>query len=574
VARAAAAHARSAAGARAAGRGGDLSTSPKLFAHIGETSVEVPLDHEPSSAGTIAETTFVELALAPVEPETEYRILIGNEPVESAAGDGVGDIAGKVCAWPATTPFESALGRTFLRVESRRDDASWLPRGGIIVNVSPTKLGEARYRALFDELRDISPALVHDVTGKSARALHAGAMSAIAGEWRAAQRALERFAHTRRAPVRRTDDRRALLLARLHDPARRPDVRALAAGLDLLARRADAIRGAATEALEEIRRDRADTDIRVAARGASLYDVREAPRVARLEEVAAAANAVAADIRSSRAAEPFGRAQLSVRARTAAAPGTSLGDAADALRRTARAMAAVAGGSYRRPTSSLYESWVFLRIVRAFATVARSADPLDALIDALRRRRFGVGVPAVTTTTFRLYDGRSLAITFEPFIRVRAEAAAHGDELCREDIAAAPLTPDVLIVLRDERIRRVAIVDAKYIARPRPDVWHRLARYSFIRHTATGRSAGADVWLAAPISTETGDDNIPEGWRGGLLPLLPASGMPQQIPRGDGAALTFTDPGHAGSRGRHHAAERDGAARTAARFARWFVSPG
>jgi hypothetical protein len=573
---------------------------PRLIALIDGVRVEAPLDREPAGAGAVNETSFVELLVAPAEPDTSYRIRIGSEPVESAEGDGVGEAAVDLCIWPASTPFESARGRTFLRVESRAPSSDWRTRGGLIANVTPSKLGEARYGALFDELRAVSSALVYDVTGKSARVLHASAMGAIEQEWRRAQRVLHAITRTCGALTVRAAapaGARRHRLASLRDPAQRADVRAIAGGLELLARRADGMRVAAADALDEIRRGRVDTDVHVGRDRVSLYDIREAPRVRRLEDVASRAAAIAASIRRARELEPFARARplaarlgpahagarasgraASGRPRTGVASmgrraGTPHGDAFDALRRTARVIRAVEGGSYRRPTSALYESWVYLRLVRAFSTLARSAAPLQELLDSLGQRRLGSAIPAGTTATFALHDGRGVVLTFEPFVRSRRLALEQGDALFREDDVAAPLTPDVMIVLRRERIERVAIVDAKYIARPRPDLWRRLARYSGIRHTATGRSAAADVWLAAPIGTDAADVAcVPDAWRGGLLPLVPGSARPTPILRGDGPPITFAGPTRAGSRGRHHAAERDGAAVTAAAFARSFTS--
>src|SRR5690606_21594577 len=120
--------------------------------------------------GRVNETESIGFHIVAPEPDAEYRLLIGTEPAGGDEDTAIGGAIGETVQWPAEAYFESARGPTPVRVQSRRPGAPWDARGGFVVDTVPGKLGETRYRALYEGLRATSPSLVRDVHGKSTRA--------------------------------------------------------------------------------------------------------------------------------------------------------------------------------------------------------------------------------------------------------------------------------------------------------------------------------------------------------------------------------------------------------------------
>lgn len=514
---------------------------PRLVLERGAALYEVWLDEpELVPLGRVNETESVGFHITFPEPGTEYRLLIGTEPAGGDEETAVGTAVGESVQWPSDAYFESARGPTPVRVQSRQGAEPWNARGGILLDTVPGKLGETRYRALHDELRAVSASLVRDVHGKSTRAPAAREGEAIGAAWKRAELALAAVANAPDASVtlrtRRDRTRRAHTVRLVLDPSLHTEHRVLAAALDELTARIARIVDATDRAIREMDAQRPSTD--VAVRGRSLYQLRDAPRRERLASLREVLHGLQARILTVRTGPPF--------AETPAGPPAGFVPlTSPAQRRALRALRTVlaavrdaeAGGSYLKATSRLYEEWLFLRLARVLAANARSAAPLTELIDRIDASRYGAGLPRDTAVRFALFDGRTAVLRFEPWIRTRPEAKVHGDEICREDIAAAPLTPDIVLELRTEDEVRAIVIDAKYTSALKPAVWQRAERYFALRRTDTGRRIDTAVWLAAPIAV-TGGDGLevvrpPHGWRGGFLPLVPGTPEPEPIVPGE-----------------------------------------
>jgi hypothetical protein len=531
--------------------------APHLVLERGGLMVDTPLDTaELAPLGRVNETETVGFHIRDAEAGTEYRLLIGTEPAGGDDETAVGGRVGETVQWPDDNYFESARGATPVRVQSRQGDAPWNARGGGLVDTVPGKLGEARYRALHDELRAISPALVRDVHGKSMRAPSARGGDAIAAAWRRAERALTAVdaavdTHVRARHAR--GDRRARVLGELLDPARRPELRDIAAALDEVAARVGRITKATDAAIAELDAQRPSADVLV--HGRSLYTLRDAPRRERLAALGDALHTLQARVLTVRTGPPFARVVAHAAAPARVVASAPHRHAIVAVRAVLDAVReAEAGGSYLTPTSRLYEEWLFLRLARCVARIAVDAAPLTRFTARLGRRHYGGGLPRDVALRFELPGGRLCVLRFEPWIRPRPEARDAGDDLCREDIAAAPLTPDVLLEVHDGTATRIAIVDAKYTTDPRPGLWRRLERYFAVRRTSTGRRLDAGVWLAAPISVAydaaaRAAVRPPTGWRGGFLPLVPGTTALEPLVPAEGPVVSPSDRSRFGEDG-------------------------
>jgi hypothetical protein len=541
--------------------------TPRLVLERAGATVKVPLDGAPEKVAILDETALVAFRVESPETGAEYRLLIGTEPVDVGWHDVDRHDEQHAVEWPAAPYLESARGPTLVRVESRAGEGDWRPRGGLILDVVPSKLGEEQYRALFHELRAISPALVYDVQGKSGRITGITADD-IAASWQRAEKLVRRVAQVSSVAAPRQlrprphrDERRTQALRCALDPARAAGIRQVATLLETLERSLDRIRRDTAAATEDIRRG--GLQLRTSSRARSLYDMLDAPRLSRVQVVHDTARALLADVRHVRTSEPYSRARPLPGVSSGSGGAGLAGRAVFALRHTVAAgRRAESGGSYVRPTSRLYEQWAFLRLVRAFARLARSTEPLQQLIDALGRQGFAA-LQRGTTVELPLDFTSATRVTlrYEPIIRPRA-LALPADPFARAHAASgAPLVPDIVISVTAKGGLRSFVLDAKYTRSPRAESWAGVERYFSIRNATTNRSAVDEVWIIAPVRTmpdASGNAGPPppDGWRGGLLPLVPGSTVPHAWLRADAEPHTFgTLESRAGSSGRHAHAE-------------------
>src|SRR4051794_36729192 len=114
-------------------------------------------------------------SVEPADPESEYRIVIGDIPLADLVRDArlAGGLAmGGRQIWMDDVYFESGRGRTQIALQVRqRDGASdaWSPVLDVPVYIVPTKLGDDAYEAMTEDLQAISRGLLIDLYGKSQR---------------------------------------------------------------------------------------------------------------------------------------------------------------------------------------------------------------------------------------------------------------------------------------------------------------------------------------------------------------------------------------------------------------------
>ena len=125
------------------------------------------------STVAIGENDKLDFVLRPEDPELEYRIRIGDVPIEDLLGDpekAEGMSVASSRYWPKFHYIESGRGKTTIRVESRTPhtrDAQWARVIDAPVVVVPSKLGEESYLYMAAELQSLSRSLIVDLYGKS-----------------------------------------------------------------------------------------------------------------------------------------------------------------------------------------------------------------------------------------------------------------------------------------------------------------------------------------------------------------------------------------------------------------------
>ena len=145
-----------------------MNFGPKFSLMIRRTPVLVLSLNEPVLAEAVPSTGEQDSCAFNIpdpEQNTEYRILMGDEQPQDTTGEDFGH----VISWKHATYFESARGRVPICVLSKRlgSPGACQERVRCAVNVLPTKLGEERYEAMFEDLRTLSVCLVFDLISKS-----------------------------------------------------------------------------------------------------------------------------------------------------------------------------------------------------------------------------------------------------------------------------------------------------------------------------------------------------------------------------------------------------------------------
>lgn len=507
--------------------------------------------HPPPARIALDETQVVAFHFHGAEPDTDYRIRIGSQPLEwqrddaSATLDAArGHRSGADVFWAEAPHFDGAAGLTRITLEARTAGEEWAAVVTLDVEVRPSKLGAARYRTMVRELASLHPQLVRDVTGKSlGRAAHANRsvtarLDALEAAWPEARAAIHTFLHdaqparhTRRArpvPAARVQAavaggavRRSLAegrfprvaqasgmtrsgAAKLDGPAH--DIALLAA---LLARLEDRLRRMAAALAAEIRRverDRAFRDVSIGGRS-SIFESHDRPHIQRMHALRARAlrlaHAVAAD-------------RLDPALRAVAAPETGLAAILETpslapLRRVLRPLVDAVHGptriaGYVRPTQRMYEQWVLFQILGALRIRLPEGGNVRLLPFARAPRQATLDLAHGQTWVFPWTETHALRVRYEPWIHPLDIATELGEPLCRDVDETSSWSPDIVI----ERVRRAGaeepgarieaalVVDAKYAVALTELHWSGAAKYLGIRERLTGRRVVSQVWLAYP----------------------------------------------------------------------------
>lgn len=106
-----------------------------------------------------------------------YSIRIGDLLADPGDGDMPAEKPGEgrrfrtSIEWPSGLYFESARGETVIRLMSAAETGSWQLRAELRLFVSPDKLGEERYEAMYESLSRLACGFVFDLVSKSMRHL-------------------------------------------------------------------------------------------------------------------------------------------------------------------------------------------------------------------------------------------------------------------------------------------------------------------------------------------------------------------------------------------------------------------
>jgi hypothetical protein len=489
----------------------NLTAAPIFHVYRGTSPIaEISIDDSMSLAPiSVSETQQLGFELSGREPETEYRIRLGNVEQASAPNAwtassvvSTGRVYNRLVHWEEGAYLESGRGRTTLFLESRIADEAkaWRPRAIVQFVVLPTKLGELRYQRMLDELTGLAAGFVLDLISKSkislgfastAGGILAGSsqleLRTLHATWRRITAALELIqrepatAIARRQVLRqcwgserlgyRAVRQLATSGADLRDKrSPRPFVtrvettqetvdtvehRRIVAFLQLLE---DRVRECAVNAERQMRIIERDREFRESRRHdeESLYEAVDLPRIRRLRDAADSAYRLRSNIRDARSLEFLRGVRPS--------PGPLQGpvfehivpyrrfrEAAIAFARSSVVVLGDDGEDQLKSTSRMYEQWVFLQILAAIRNSGLRAEIRSSLIRALGRQRFTLDIERGTHVEFRSRDKRIVSVRYEPWILPNGVARARRDTVYRGREGTTPWSPDILIeVMRDD----------------------------------------------------------------------------------------------------------------------------
>lgn len=537
----------------------------------GAALVSVAADGE-TPAGelvTLGEKQHCGFSLAGREPDTEYAVLIGDVDPSASGESGRAQAFGPLFLWPDHPYFESSRGRVWVWLKSRRIDegGEWRRRAGLCVNVVPTKLGEARYLAMFEEIRALNAGLVFDLVSKMVRGVAYRAvpgskpavrssqleLRAVELTWEAVAGALRRIESE---PVGRLERRRKVravagpgslgavglrqLLAKGIDPrspmavwpiavsqevlvesAKTEEHRVILGFLRFLRARVARCAESAKAQIAALEAQRVDRDIAVEP-GPTLYESMDRPRIERLREADEAARRL--ELAILRAEQvPFLRG---IGPKAALPHGPVFGHVAP-YRAFAQAMQNYLRSSMLwiddRPseriksTSRMFEQWCFLQIATALMRVGLAADDLGGLLRERARSSFTVDLDENTILEFRGTDGTRVRLRYEPWVRPLDVARRMGETVCKGRAGAVAWKPDILLEFSERgsdqfRTDYAVVVDAKYSSAILDHHWDRTSKYAEIRSTESGKQVVRQVWLAYPGSTGVAPRDSAVSW--------------------------------------------------------------
>jgi hypothetical protein len=514
-----------------------------------------------SAPELVAESERISMRLADREPGEEYQIRIGNLPPDAPTGfepgrdPAMGLDLGHEIVWPASAYLESARGPTVVELRSRQADGEdvWRVRARVELTVSPSKLGEARYQAMFNELRALSAGLVFDLVSKSSRAyrfvhssahVHTGSrqleLRAIEQTWRALVPLLFQIAEQPASRlIRRSELRRCWGGERMHRSAVRylgahgidprsiatprpftapvehlgetsctPEHAVVAGFLDLLLERLDECLHSADAQLTLLKGGHSASVAR-ALRGWERID---RPRMERLRDVVESAKRLRSQIKRVRTWALFQGVTPALQPlRT---------PVFDSVAAYARIRSEILGflnraglvldegeGDLIKPTWRMYEQWVLIQVLTALRASGLQAEPAEQLVRQVgrSRSRFTLDFERGSEFLFYAHDGRVIRVRYEPWIVSRDAARQLGETVYRRS-GGTDWSPDILIevlpaALRSDRVSEVeyaVVIDAKYSVHLREERWESTRKYFEIHGTLRRQPIVRQVWLAHP----------------------------------------------------------------------------
>lgn len=505
----------------------------------------------------IDESEKVSFVLIGPSEEDEYRVSIGDYPLSllmPSLEDSGGAWLGDRIMWRQLSHFESARGRTRILVERQPHDSSpeqWTPLFSTEIGVIPSKLGEARYERMADEMQKVSRDLLVDLYGKSQRthdlrlSREGSAVHSHDEELFAIESVVKRLGPLLRSVNQRPASRVATVSVRRHywgqtplTPASIswmskcgksprhserplsvltskkvesfdiPEHRAIRAFLVLLSQRASYCLNVAKVHARAIQSDRYLRDIRF-GNGPTLYESFDVPRIRRLE-LAATRAMKAISLASAISELPFLRGvepQLIAIQDGTFQRNSEYRVVLQIVRQFLLTNAVWYHGDGRsdvtKLTSRLFEQWAYLRVVEGFRSSGLQLREWD---DALRqsiKSRFILDFDRGLTFDGELTEGLRLRFRYEPWILSSESAVAASETLCRGSSGDVAWSPDIVIeCLRiDNGVWRpvyAVVMDCKYTSVIREQHWNGTAKYLQIRSVHTKGQVVRQLWLVAP----------------------------------------------------------------------------
>lgn len=518
---------------------------------------EVMLDaaSKPEVLATLSETQRIGFEVEPKEIGLQYRLMIG----DLAPVNEIGQAFRRHVEWPSGQYLESARGLVAIHLFSRAEEESsqkWQQRATLPVVVNSSKVTEAGFEAMVEDLTSLSSGLLFDLLSKATAGLRQTQRLARASvSPRSAQlelRLLEELVddlavilttiasqpqtvlRTQRVIAAWTGSERLsgdglgwllergmnpgdaavgheMLVPRLHVVT---DTKSSEHGvirwfLELLNQRAAECARRAHAERKSIEADRPHRDRRVSGEP-SLFETFDKPKIARLAEASRRAAGVACSVR--------GMLSLPYLARQRPIAPTSQTPIfrnvpqyhrfwrfmREYLRRTT-VMLEHSLDERSKPTWRMYEQWVYLQIAAACEACGLRPSSQESLFRRLGTHLFTVDLRRGTTLGFTGADGRIVLLRYEPWIFSRGLAQRNGDAVFQGGEGEVPWSPDVLIEVFDApqkgRVAQLAaafVVDAKYSWRLEERHWEQTSKYQMIRDTETASQIVRQVWVALP----------------------------------------------------------------------------
>jgi hypothetical protein len=505
--------------------------------------------HQTPSVGELDACGF---SVSRPETDTEYQVTVGDEAPDQALGRHFGHEV----LWEHAAYFESARGRVWVHLLSRpmESDDVWQHRAQVLINVLPTKLGEERYEAMFEDLRAVSVGLVFDLLSKSRLKLSLSGVGCISSRpasadlmvlerlWSSVSYTLQQIAVQPMAGLRLVRERRLCWgserLGRISlreltsagiDPRRSnaprpfsavrervaetfdvPEHRIILGFLKFLRQRVSDCEVRAEKHVAGIERERPFRDIEQPD-GSNLFRDFDWPKIERLRVAGRKAGELGDRIRS---AEQLGflrglRGELRVPQSPIFANVLPYRRFRDEMLRYLNASVAILDEGIEeraKSTSRMYEQWVFLQLIAALRACGLSPIGQEGLLTRWTRDRFTIDLERGTRVSFGCPDGRILNVRYEPWIHPSSLARSLHDTVYRGRSGENSWRPDMLIeVMADSddrtqplRVDYAVVVDAKYTVRITARHQDEVRKYSEIRRTADDRPVVKQVWLAHP----------------------------------------------------------------------------
>jgi hypothetical protein len=502
------------------------------------------------------------------EPNTEYGVWIGDIAAETAQGATkeaqgtvVGQAFGPYILWNDAPHFEGARGLVWIRLASRPAESSQLWRDRLLlpVIVVSTKLSEARYRAMYDELRGLASGLVLDLISKSLRSIAlskasgapsvrsslmdlrilerlwptlANALGELAlepvkklrivqetracwGSERLSPRAVERLATIG------IDPRRHGLplpfpasVERIAESGDTVEHRVIAGFLEFLEQRLEECGENIQRHIRAIEKDRPLRQ-RKATTGQSLYETEDLPRIRQLENQQERTQRLREQIRRARSIEPFRKVRAEFQLVNTPVfqnvePYHRIRHGIHQYLNTGLIILDEGSDERLKTTSRMYEQWVFLQIAAAFRHLGLRCVDRQGLLHTTRRFRFTLDIDRGARVTFLSADGTAVSLRYEPWILPETTAQQAHETLYRGRIGSSAWSPDILIEfftgqgVGDEPIDvdYAVVLDAKYSGRICEHHWTGTDKYLEIRSTRSRRQIVRQLWLVHPSLDE------------------------------------------------------------------------